>query len=883
MGVDASSHPAPPKPSPIEPLIPPPPLPTDNRDNASEISRQTDQTSFSIPEDGSPITFPTRRRKSDRGKSKEPDSPLARGKQHSQTSLLIEYFEGGKGPNNVHSRPSVRVKVTPSAARKLKDSNDHIQITEGGRHRTPSYTRRISLSPRVNEREGGQISESTDDKSLSSYASATEESSIAPRQAPIEVEVMHKDPQSGSAASSPRDKRYVPPNASDISSMPPDSFLETNEITNVSSRTPKKNRSRSEFRDEPLIPTGETLKTPSRRRSRSLSRERITQRVIEKLSSRGVEAGRSARRSSKGATRSVAQEQTETLSSPRRRSSKARREDDAISSTEASLLTTSGVSAHRKSGDQASFRSGTSRSSHNNPRLLETVEDVIKRLILPELTALKVEQRAQHDRIKDRGHRDSYTSAETNSRDVSRRTSRTSTGAERPKVVLNRDEHDRGVTLSGDSVRSRKERRSHRDEPSSSRSERDRNTSSETTVHAKLHEKRSTDRHSGREAAIAGVVGGALTAAALRHHDSRSSVDDHEKVRKKRSKSRSRNASQTLQYEATLPHGIPPMPMSSDINSSEVTRESILTERTDRPHSAMSQDCDMIEHEREVSYGTIRGVGSPVTKNPTKISTRSPQAGSPRGIATHHSNQSRGDLSLHSVPSDRSLRQSKTDRHEVTRDVHAALAAAGLATAAAIQRRQKAQQQTQAQPRAEPPQLSHEAESVGEYPQTYYGHGRPLSTIESVASQQEDYHVEPYRDHQRDREAHRSTGSGTSVQSAAQARGVGPEARTLSKKEADLRYWDEQHEENERARHYDDVSPDATMLDYKHMTNYTDDSMEAPYLDQVAAGQHVLGLGANPEYRYTPVAASSAVASLHETSVLDVPSTLSARSKLGEV
>ena len=55
------------------------------------------------------------------------------------------------------------------------------------------------------------------------------------------------------------------------------------------------------------------------------------------------------------------------------------------------------------------------------------------------------------------------------------------------------------------------------------------------------------------------------------------------------------------------------------------------------------------------------------------------------------------------------------------------------------------------------------------------------------------------------------------------------------------------------------------------MSNYTDDSMEEPYLDKVTAGQQ-LGphLGTNPEYINTPPGVESAVASLCEPSVLDM-------------
>ena len=139
-------------------------------DLVTDISRRTDRTSYSIPEDGSPVTISTSKRKDHR--HKENEHKLSRGSHQSQTSLLIEYFEGGKGPND-HSRPSVRVKIVPSSARKSKDAKDHIQITEAGGSRKPSYTRRILLGPKGNSE---RIIES-DEKSITLYTSAADSTS----------------------------------------------------------------------------------------------------------------------------------------------------------------------------------------------------------------------------------------------------------------------------------------------------------------------------------------------------------------------------------------------------------------------------------------------------------------------------------------------------------------------------------------------------------------------------------------------------------------------------------------------------------------------------------------------------------------------------------
>src|ERR1700731_759151 len=74
-------------------------------DLATDISRRTDKTSYSIPEDGSPIVISTRRKSS----SGDKHDRKGHHSHQSQTSLLIEYFEGGKSGPNVRSRPSVRV------------------------------------------------------------------------------------------------------------------------------------------------------------------------------------------------------------------------------------------------------------------------------------------------------------------------------------------------------------------------------------------------------------------------------------------------------------------------------------------------------------------------------------------------------------------------------------------------------------------------------------------------------------------------------------------------------------------------------------------------------------------------------------------------------
>ena len=871
----------------VETRKPPLPAPTESStlqtsggsvtptDLATDISRRTDRTSYSIPEDGSPVTISTKAKKENRERDRP--STLSRA-HHSQTSLLIEYFEAGKGPN-VQSRPSVRVKVTPSAARKIKGANEHIQITETGSGRKPSYTRRISLPSKAVE--GKQITEGTDDKSVSSYTSAAEESSLSGRYPPVEIEVLQKDQDSDFSGRSPvGEQRYIAPNLSEISSMPPDSMIEGN----PEDPTPKRHRSRSVSRDA-VVTNNNTLKTPSRRRSRSLSKERLAQKVIEKIEGRSRQVGGGGRKySSKPRSRSISNEQIADAlkSSSKRRSSKHYREEESGSGADSSLLT-SQRSPSRKSGDQYSFKSGTSQSSYNNPKLLATVEDAIRRLILPELSTLKHNQnRTQFERES----HESVTSGGNSSRgEATRRVSKHASAPDvklRPKVVLNRDENNQGTVLSGDSIRSRKDGR--HDKVIDSPSERSfhRGASEETVIRdgEKISKKRSKDGHRVRDAAAAGITGGILTAAALRHHDSNSSVNKKDR-RRRSSKSHSRSVSYAGSSEEIFnKHDVPPMPMRSEIQGSDLTRESILSEQTEEPSSPAPERQRRII--REVSRGSPREILSPASRTPTRtpINVR-------EGLHTHHSNHSRGNLSIHSTRSDRSLRnQARNMEFEEAEHTGPDAAGDNLHADNHYGSRER---------------LHHESYSRG------------LSPIQSVASFKGESEV-PNRDsHQtrsidslsvhKERNVMGSKISIKSLSSAAStniARSNRPKGINLEEGQvildqhnlrdstitgdtdslrspADDEWYQRQHEENDRYRDsLAESNHQNSTIDVRHMTNYTDDSMDAPYLDKVTAAQEVHGMGANPEYVHTPVAVESAVASLHD------PSILSVRSKQGD-
>ena len=864
-------------------------------DLATDVSRRTDKTSYTIPEDGREITIAAKRRREKR--EKEQETSLTKGNHQSQTSLLIEYFEGGKGPN-VQSRPSVRVKVTPSAARKIKDTNEHITVSESKGGRKPSYTRRISLGPHsLGER---QITESTDDRSLSSYTSAAEESSLAQRRPPVEIEVMHRDQDSElSRVSGPDDDRLIQLNTSEISSMPPDSMLDEKQ----SSVTPR-NRSRSTSR-EAIVTTAQTLKTPSRRRSRSLSKERLAHKAAEKIvakprdGSNGSNGKRQRRSSKTSRSRSASNEHIEIMRKPRRRSSKQHGEEELTSGAESSALTNSQLSPRRRSGDRHSFQSTTSRSSINaNPRLLETVENAIRRLIMPELEHLKQEQKMQ--KSKHKFEQESIASGSSASRgEISRKLSKHSSAPDvstKPTVVLNRDEDSIGTVLSGDSVKGRKEHRRSRnsDSPRERRSERE--MSEETVIYdgGSASKKRSKEGHRLRDAAAAGgVAGGVLTAAALSHHDMKhsGSMDslDKQQRRKRRSKSHSRSASRAESHEDIFEkHKIPPMPMQSDIHSSDITRDSILSDDTERTKSPSFEVHKATV--RQLARAAPREISSQGSRTPTRV-----QANLHKSLGTYHSNFSQGDVSQQSPRSDRSIKEEESRSREAKASIFGgddddddddATAGAG-------------------------PLAAHET-SGRQYDNYAYAHeSRGLSPIQSVSSRQEsETNRGPYRraassmslNEEERRRSAASVKSETSVASAAFDRSNRPKGIHLEPgedvldqhrlRESDItegeysdrdvgvdEWLQREHEKNNQYR--SSIGEDSyrdSNIDYKRMTNYTDDSMDAPYLTQVPEGQQQRQVEArkNPDYRGTPVAVESAVASLLDTSIV------SARSKQGD-
>lgn len=608
---------------------------------ATEVSRVTDKSSYSIPEDGSPITISTRKKRSDKDEITKTNHP-------SQTSLLIEYFEGGK--NDQGRRPSVRVKVTPSSKSRLRSGKegDHIQITETkGSGRKPSYTQRINLTPStVKDKLFGEDQEL---RSLNSYGSQTEESNLTSRSGhPIEIEVMpprrHGSPlipTGESAVSSSNIK--IQSLGSDVSSMPADSFLDGK------TRSPERKRSKSLSRTEAVMAGAATgvaaaaimkeVDETKARRSRSLSRERVTKgselsglSYSEKSSHRESSSHRekSDRRHKhrESRSRSVSNSSKhEQVKSPRRRSSRTHKEESLLSASDPSQVTNSGLSA----GSYKSGHSHSKVSSINNPKLLETVEDAIRRLILPELTALKKEQKylAKRDKYaKDLG---SPTSSGLSQ--ISRDTREEKSSRQRLSDSTAGKDGDirEGDLLSGSTGKIRKQRSDQSYGSGSPRS--DRHTSGEVRSHnSEVHRKSSRDKTAKLNALAAGAGLGALAAAASQRHcdsSSRELVDEREERRRRR-KGHARNESVNESYEDVWER--PRMPMMSQVTDSDITRSSILSADTERPRSASEEHLTQI---REVK----RGYGTPDSHTPTRSPNNTLQS-----LGLKHSNQSVHDL-----------------------------------------------------------------------------------------------------------------------------------------------------------------------------------------------------------------------------------------------
>ncbi|POS85527.1 hypothetical protein EPUL_003889 [Erysiphe pulchra] len=605
----------------------PAPTESDSATGGTEFeSRITDKTSFSLPEDGSPITIATRRRRP--GKD-----GLGLNSNKSQTSLLIEYFEGSKSGQIESRRPSVRVKVRPSSKIRSRSSNDRIQISERKSTRKTSYTKQNQLSSNLKnikplEAEG-------DNLSTRSHRSVTEESNLSSRESgSIEVEIVPR--RHGSPLIPVIDtKRIIQINPSEISSVPEDSFLDgkvqsSNYRRSLNSEKNLNTFSSSGFKTGKVI---DHLEMPLRSRSRSLSRERkVVQKAVEKVRNENSEQ---RRRKHSSRSRSISSDIVNEPIRPLKKLITPHKKDILASGADSSLLN-SHLSA--KSGEAYSLRSGTSRSSMNNPRLLETVEDAIRRLILPELTALKREQ-SRHIHRNNRNSITSCSGISKDSNDVELTRKKSDQVISSDIVVRSEGGQNNSEILSKSSAKWLPDDKHAGYVEDSSATIYERETIIETVIResGRLQNIRNQDNPQSLnitevEDDIPGPV------SELLPKNSHESFDREEKKGlRRRNKSRSRSHSRSNSFSNAYHEsneGNPQMPLLHEINPSEITRSSIL--------SAPSETMKSTNKEPHTPLREVPEVLTPVSLQHI--------------LGTQHSNISKGNISLHGQHSEPQLR-----------------------------------------------------------------------------------------------------------------------------------------------------------------------------------------------------------------------------------
>lgn len=777
MGVDSKKVPPLPAPTETESLS----TPTEVATNVSHLHEE-ERSHISIPDDGTPVTIRTRGHKPNR----------------SQTSLLIEYFESDKhsesanGGSSTSRKPSVRVRLTPSKGRR---KNDRIQITEMSKssRKASGSKRQDPLVPSHSELD---VTDPEDARSMHSYASATEESNVSRN--PIEVEIQpghyrrrERKPSSPliPAADSKVSSSYVPPNMSDISAIPTDSFLDGSGGTTTLSYSPPKRYSKSPSGAEALAAgalgavTTAAVADKMNRKTRSSSHDR---RIIEKAVEKATRPDKKHR--TKSRTSSISEMEVEGKgSSSRRRSSRGHKES-LVSGADSSMVSSAITPSHRSYDSYSS-----SKVSINNPKLLETVEDAIRRLILPELESLKRE-RSQRDsrQPNDRESLSSLTSASREELSVTNK--RRSGGTEHSTKSRGREaRNDLSPQSSVDHV--------------------------SVLEHEEITPRREKD-HLG-DAALLGAAAAAGLAATNRD---RSRADEKRQRRRRRAKTPEHGRA-TEEYDEYEHEVVPPMPLSSEINPSELTRTSIMSAETDRPHSASEELTPVHEVTRDI-------VTSDSVHN-TPTPTQTPEHHSLQRLGVLHANLSHGDLRDLPRKSKGDLEEYHEDsevssEHPAYRDEYDEYEEEGLGEPAMYDNGFYSQQDV-------PPPLRYVP---------YQQERRGLSPIQSVSGYTEgsDLH------HRRD-----SRLTDSEISSPRKS----PRPNSVPS--------------NMRSREFGDEGSSVRSSTNYRDTRYTDDSE----LDGVGSGQAVRGIGANPQVIHQPFGAESAVASLVDGSVLD-PSVLSA-------
>jgi len=794
---------------------------------ATDLSQRTDRTHHTIPEDGSPITISTK-------KTTSKPRKLTSSAHNSQTSLLIEYFEGGKGPDPSR-RASVRVKVVPSSKGKSKGKLDpHLiptQATRGHSGRQPA-SRRLSLTS--NE---PQVA-----------AAISNVAALDTLHLPPDFEVQHSSDMSELSASP--EARYIAA-PSDISSMPADSMLGAQPSTlfappsrgyegsNVSSLPAEESMLSDSELNEPA-----SLKPPVLPRERNLSNERITQKVIEKLSNKPRQDyvksgyGQSSRSSSRSASRDPP------LASYERTSMKGknfRETDSTLSPSEPSLLSNSILSAGGMSD-----HSVVSNNSINNPKLLQTVEDAIRRLILPELKELKKDQR-QHSRSGQ--YDDDYSGLSETSVIHEKPTRRSTSGEKSRRRRSSKDYAERSD--SGRRKSSQKE--VDYDSLSDTSSRPEASVSSTSTDDPKRHKS-----HRTRDQTAGGLAAAGLTAAALKSKDSEESLQ--RKRRRKRSKSRSSHSASIAESDEIFhKHRVPPMPMQSDINS-DLTRSSILSSNTEGSGSHTPVQREV----QKVARGSTREHHSPNSATPSKRS-----GGLRQTLGTHH-----GNFSEHNLGSNKLAEDDREDEDTISPETerYQSFSAEDLLEDPERMRLYERNLHTQHPIRRGLSPI----QSVASYQTTEPNRNSMMrKSVDSFASMKR-------RQQQLREEVSISSFTSTSPEpKKPRPRGISLERRSEILHESPNssnrspeyqsigvhdRFGEDDHD------NYRDVyTTDDQSINEKSLSQMTGTSSDIQHGDKMAAGQHVQPInGARPEFVPVPFGVESGVASLVEASVLSM-------------
>ena len=503
-------------------------------------------------------------------------------------------------------------------------------------------------------------------------------------------------------------------------------------------------------------------------------------------------------------------------------------EDDSNpSATGSSLLSGSHLSAEPRATDQRSVRSGASNVSiTNNPKLLQTVEDAIRRLILPELTELRRDQRhyrSRHDKLSEA----SDISSSTMSREE--RTHRKSSGSKSKRRVSHESD---GAKPSSSSRRHRHHRYDDYDSPSEQSYDQSESVES-SSIREEKKPRKSSKSHRARDIAAGALGGAALTAAALKSHDSGSSLELSEKRRRRRSKSRSsRSASVTEKEDAFSKHKVPPMPFVSEIGT-DLTRSSLQS----------SVDGGATTPTRREVREVIRG--SPL--NPSSSGTRTPTRNNldiKRGLGTHHGNFSEHDLSGHDI----STRKEMLDEgSEASHDVDDSDFATHGFAALTDPERARAYERNLHQQHPIRRGLS-PIQSVASYATTTepnrnsFMQARSSESLDSLKKQE----------HPNDQV---SISTLSSPPSTDLARSLRPHGISLENRSEIMGQHQGSLESTPRQ-----VDPEA-VFDEQHLEN--ESYRQSPYIDKVTAGRHVAKpLGATAEFMDMPTGVESAVASL---------------------